>query len=62
MARSVPATGVILLTTLLVCLSQRLAGVRQLERTVVDGSGHFIHMEKPDETAALILDYVRRQP
>lgn len=41
-------------------LAERLGGVRQLERATVEGSGHFIHMEKPDETAALALDFVRR--
>jgi pimeloyl-ACP methyl ester carboxylesterase len=41
-------------------LSRRLAGVTRLERAVVEGAGHFIHMEKPAETAALILDFVRR--
>lgn len=41
-------------------LAQRLAGVRRLERATVEGSGHFIHMEKPEETAALVLDFVSR--
>jgi pimeloyl-ACP methyl ester carboxylesterase len=42
-------------------LAHRLRFVRQLERAVVDGAGHFIHMEKPRETAELILDFGRRQ-
>ena len=41
-------------------LAERLAGVRRLERATVEGSGHFIHMEKPRETAALTLDFVER--
>lgn len=41
-------------------LSERLGGVKQLERATVEGAGHFIHMEKPAETAALILDFVDR--
>ena len=41
-------------------LSERLRGVEQLERQTVEGAGHFIHMEKPAETAALILDFVKR--
>ena len=41
-------------------LAERLAGVRQLERATVEGSGHFIHMEKPEETAALVLDFAER--
>ena len=41
-------------------LSERLNGVRQLERATIDGAGHFIHMEKPAETAHLILDFVKR--
>lgn len=41
-------------------LAERLAGVQQLERATVEGSGHFIHMEKPRETAALVRDFVAR--
>ena len=42
-------------------LGQRLAGVRDLERAVVEGAGHFIHMEEPRVTAQLVLDFVRRR-
>lgn len=41
-------------------LSERLAGVKRLERATVEGAGHFIHMEKPEETAELILDFADR--
>jgi pimeloyl-ACP methyl ester carboxylesterase len=41
-------------------LAERLAGVRRLERATVEGTGHFIHMEKPAETAALALDFIAR--
>ena len=41
-------------------LSERLAGVRDLERAVVEGAGHFIHMEAPQATAQLVLDFVDR--
>jgi pimeloyl-ACP methyl ester carboxylesterase len=41
-------------------LAERLAGVRQLERATVQDSGHFIHMEQPERTAELVLDFVRR--
>jgi pimeloyl-ACP methyl ester carboxylesterase len=36
----------------------RLGRIRQLERATVAGAGHFIHMERPRETAQLILDYL----
>ena len=39
-------------------LVARLRHVRQLERATVQGAGHFIHMEKPVETAKLALDYL----
>ena len=41
-------------------LTERLKGVQQLERAVVEDAGHFVHMEQPQETAALILDFVSR--
>jgi pimeloyl-ACP methyl ester carboxylesterase len=39
-------------------LSERLARVRRLERVTIRGAGHFVHMEKPAETAAAILDFL----
>ena len=39
-------------------LQQRLARVRHLERRTVRGAGHFVHMEKPVETAQLVLDFL----
>ena len=41
-------------------LAQRLSGVKQLQRETVEGSGHFLHMEKPAEVAELALDFMRR--
>lgn len=39
-------------------LGPRLAHVRRLERATVSGAGHFVHMERPRETAQVILDYL----
>ncbi|HKJ24035.1 MAG TPA: alpha/beta hydrolase [Myxococcota bacterium] len=39
-------------------LSERLAHVPELERATIEGAGHFIHMEKPAETARVILDFL----
>lgn len=39
-------------------LDERLADVREVERARVAGTGHFVHMEKPRETARLILDFL----
>ena len=39
-------------------LAPRLAGVRALTRATVAGAGHFIHIERPVETAALLLDWL----
>jgi len=39
-------------------LSERLAHVPELERATIEGAGHFVHMEKPAETARVILDFV----
>jgi pimeloyl-ACP methyl ester carboxylesterase len=36
----------------------RLAGVANLARACVAGAGHFVHIERPRETAAVILDYL----
>jgi len=40
-------------------LSQRLSHVPQLERCTVAGAGHFVHIEKPEETAKVVLDFLR---
>jgi pimeloyl-ACP methyl ester carboxylesterase len=40
-------------------LTERLAGVRQLERHTIAGAGHFVHIERPLETAQVIVDYLR---
>ncbi len=39
-------------------LSERLSHVKRLERRVVAGAGHFVHIEKPRETAALICEFL----
>ena len=39
-------------------LSERLSHVPELERATVKGAGHFVHMEKPAETARLLLDWL----
>jgi len=36
----------------------RLAGVPKLTRATLAGAGHFVHMERPRETAQLILDWL----
>jgi pimeloyl-ACP methyl ester carboxylesterase len=36
----------------------RLAGVARLERATIAGAGHFVHIERPRETAAAILDWL----
>ena len=41
-------------------LTARLEGVQRLERAVIDDTGHFIHMEQPAATAALVFDFVRK--
>jgi pimeloyl-ACP methyl ester carboxylesterase len=40
--------------------SERLAHVPALERAVVAGAGHFLHIEKPAETARLVVDFLGR--
>jgi pimeloyl-ACP methyl ester carboxylesterase len=40
--------------------SERLAHVPALETAVVAGAGHFAHIEKPGETAGLVLDWLGR--
>jgi pimeloyl-ACP methyl ester carboxylesterase len=39
-------------------LSARLAGVKELERRTVSGAGHFVHIERPVETAQVILEFL----
>ena len=39
-------------------LAPRLAFVPRLERAVVRGAGHFVHMERPAETAELLLAFL----
>jgi pimeloyl-ACP methyl ester carboxylesterase len=38
--------------------TERLANVPQLERATVAGAGHFVHMERPRETADALLGYL----
>jgi len=40
-------------------LDERLSYVPQLERCTVQGAGHFVHIEKPEETARVILEFLR---
>lgn len=40
--------------------SERLAHAPVLETAVIAGAGHFNHIEKPAETAALVLDFLGR--
>jgi len=39
-------------------IGPRLAGVARLERATIAGAGHFVHVERPRETARAILDYL----
>jgi pimeloyl-ACP methyl ester carboxylesterase len=39
-------------------LGPRLAGVARLESVRIGGAGHFVHMERPRETARAILDFL----
>ena len=39
-------------------LATRLGGVPRLERRTVAGAGHFVHIERPRETAEAILDFL----
>jgi pimeloyl-ACP methyl ester carboxylesterase len=39
-------------------LDERLSHVPQLTRHTVEGAGHFVHIEKPAETARVILDFI----
>jgi pimeloyl-ACP methyl ester carboxylesterase len=39
-------------------LGERLSHVRNLERLCIEGAGHFVHMERPRETARAVLDFL----
>ena len=39
-------------------IGPRLAGVSGLQRATVAGAGHFVHIERPRETAQLLFDYL----
>jgi len=41
-------------------IGPRLANVPRLTRATVEGAGHFVHMEQPAATAALLLDWLER--
>jgi len=40
-------------------LAERLRHVARLERRTIPGAGHFVHIERPRETARLVLDFLR---
>ncbi|MBI3786035.1 MAG: alpha/beta hydrolase [Deltaproteobacteria bacterium] len=39
-------------------LAERLGYVPDLHRCTIAGAGHFVHIEKPQETAAAVLDFL----
>jgi len=39
-------------------LAERLSNIPQLERCTIKGAGHFVHIEKPADTAQVILDFL----
>ncbi len=39
-------------------LGERLSNVPDLERCVVEDAGHFMHMEQPERTARILLDFL----
>ncbi len=41
-------------------LAARLAHVKDVERATVSGAGHFVHMERPNETAELLLGFLEQ--
>jgi pimeloyl-ACP methyl ester carboxylesterase len=41
-------------------LQERLGCVPHLERATVQDAGHFVHMERPRETAELLLAWLER--
>jgi len=40
-------------------LGERLAHVPELERCRIEGAGHFVHIERPVETATAVVDFLR---
>lgn len=40
-------------------LAERLSRVPQLARCTIRGAGHFVHIERPVETAQVVLDFLR---
>jgi pimeloyl-ACP methyl ester carboxylesterase len=41
-------------------LAERLAYVPQLQRCTIAGTGHFVHIEKPRETAVAVRDFLEQ--
>lgn len=39
-------------------IEHRLSYITNVERTTIPGTGHFVHIEKPKETAELLLDWL----
>lgn len=39
-------------------LAERLARIADLERVTIEGTGHFVHMERPNETARVIIEFL----
>ncbi len=39
-------------------LAERLSHVRRLDRCTIEGAGHFVHIERPRETARVVIDYL----
>jgi pimeloyl-ACP methyl ester carboxylesterase len=39
-------------------LGPRLDYVPRLERATIEGTGHFVHMERPRETADVVRDFL----
>lgn len=39
-------------------IEHRLSYIENVERTAIPGTGHFVHIEKPEETARLVLDWL----
>jgi pimeloyl-ACP methyl ester carboxylesterase len=41
-------------------IDERLRFVRDVQRVGIDGAGHFPHMEKPEHTAEVVLEFLQR--